>query len=131
MNRLAGPGAWVLLGPAAAAVLVACSPFDPDARETSTEKTEWSVLQYVEYKNRKIPVSEPVLQVVAEHEVLGVRGLRGENIWVLLKPKAPPFYKQMPQGNYEISKELIERLVRERRLSYTVEQVLTSHIGEK
>jgi hypothetical protein len=116
---------------AVVSVLFACSPFDPDARETPTEKTEWSVLQVVEYKNRAAPLREPVLQLVGEHEVLGVRGLRGQNIWVLLKPKAPPFYKQMPQGNYEIPKELVDRLARERRLSYTVQEVLRSHLEKK
>jgi hypothetical protein len=107
---------FVLLA-AAAVVLVACSRFDPDARETPGEKTEWSVLQSIEYKNRGTPVGEPVFQTVSEYEVLGVRGLRGENIWLLLKPKAPPFYKQMPQGNYALPKELVDRLVREHRLS--------------
>jgi hypothetical protein len=105
--------------------LGACS--DPDARETPGEKIEWSVLQSVEYKNRPSPTTEPVVLVVNEYEVLGVQGLRGENIWLLLKPKAPPFYKQMPKGNYEVPKELVDRLVREHRVSYTVEQVLASH----
>jgi hypothetical protein len=119
----------LLLFTAAAFMLGACC--DPDARETPSEKTEWSVLQSVEYKNRGLPTSEPVFQVIGAYEVLGVRGLRGENIWLLLKPKAPPFYKQMPEGNYEVSKELIDRLVREHRLSYTVERVLASHVSVK
>ena len=123
---------WLFMLPSAAAILlVACSRFDPDARETPGEKTEWSVLQSVEYKNRGTPVGEPVFQVVNEYEVLGVRGLRGENIWLLLRPTAPPFYKQMPQGNYALPKELVDRLVREHRLSYTVEQVLASHVSTK
>jgi len=111
------------------AALWACS--DPDARETPDEKTEWSVLQSVEFQYRGIPTAEPVFRVLNEYEVLGVRGLRGENVWVLLKPKAPPFYKQMPAANYEVSRELVERLARERRLSYTVEQVLVSHVSAK
>lgn len=111
------------------ASLSGCS--NPEARETPGEKAEWSVLQTIEFENRATPIGEPVLSVVSGHEVLGVRSIKGENVWVLLKPAAPPFYKQVPQGNYEVSKELFERLKGEHRLSYTVEQVLASHVGVK
>jgi hypothetical protein len=106
-----------------------CGCSDPEARETFGEKTEWSVLQSIEFEKRAVPISEPLLLVVNGYEVLGVRSSRGENVWVLLKPAAPPFYKQMPQGNYEVPKRLLARLRREHRLSYTVEQVLESRVS--
>lgn len=114
---------------AAGTCTTACS--DPEARETPNEKREWSVLQAVEYQQRSVPVNEPNVQRVGEFEVLGVRGLQGQNIWVLLKPAAPPYYKQMPAGNYDLPKDLVDRLVIQHRLSYTVEQVLASHVGVK
>ncbi|MED5622482.1 hypothetical protein [Ideonella sp. BN130291] len=114
---------------ATATLLLACS--DPDARETPGEKAEWSVLQGVEYQHRASPLGEPVVLGVGEREVLGVRGLDGQNIWVLLKPSAPPFYKQMPQGNYTLPADLVDQLIRQRRVSYTVEQVLASHISRE
>jgi hypothetical protein len=106
-----------------------CGCSDPEARETPGEKTEWSVLQSIEFERRSIPLDEPVLSVVNGYEVLGVRSNKGENVWVLLKPAAPPFYKQLPQGNYEVSNGLFESLRREHRLSYTVEQVLESRVS--
>jgi len=106
-----------------------CGCTDPEARETPGEKAEWSVLQSIELEKRAVPIGEPVLLVVNGYEVLGVRSSKGENVWVLLKPAAPPFYKQMPQSNYEVPKGLFERLRREHRLSYTVEQVLASHVS--
>ena len=119
----------LLLCAAVSTLLSACS--NPDARETPGEKTEWSVLQGVELGNRNIPTIAPVFKVVGAYEVLGVRGLRGENVWIMLKPTAPPFYKQIPSGNYDISKAFVDSLVREHRLSYTVEQVLESHVNAK
>jgi hypothetical protein len=109
--------------------MTACS--DTEARETPGEKNEWSVLQAVEYKQRSVPVTEPSVQRVGDFEVLGVRGFQGQNIWVLLKPMAPPHYKQMPAGNYDLPKDLVDRLVAGHRVSYTVEQVLSSHVGVK
>jgi hypothetical protein len=122
--------AFLLLG-AVVAALVACSAQDLDARETPGEKREWSVLQTIELKSRGVSIREPVLQTVGEHEVLGVRGLKGENLWILLKPGYPPFYKQLPSGNYEIPKELVSRLAREGRVSYTVENVLETHVSAR
>jgi hypothetical protein len=110
----------------AAVGAVACSPADPNARETPGERTEWSVLQSVEFDNRRVPVQEPVIKNAQGYEVLGMRGVKGSNVWVLLKPEAPPFYKQLPSENYSVPKALVEQLIRERRLSYTVEAVLLS-----
>ena len=109
-----------------AVVGVACSPADPNPRETPGEKTEWSVLQSVEFDNRGVPIQGPVIKKVQGFEVLGLRGVKGSNVWILLKPQAPPFYKQLPSESYLVPKALVEQLIRERRLSYTVEAVLLS-----
>ena len=59
-------------------------------------------------------------------DVLGVRGLKGDNVWVLLKPEAPPFYKQLPEANYTIPLALVASLSETGKLGYTVEVVLSS-----
>jgi hypothetical protein len=56
----------------------------PDSRETPTEKAEWATLQAAEFGNRSTPMNEPSLRTVHGREVLGLRGLDGQNIWILL-----------------------------------------------
>jgi hypothetical protein len=51
-------------------------------------------------------------------------------IWIMLWPKSPPFYKQMPGGNFEISYELWIQLQREHKVSSTVANALRSHFSQ-
>jgi hypothetical protein len=110
-------------------VVKSCS--SPELVETFGEKSEWSILQAIEFQARDNPLSEPVVRLVAEREVLGVKGAAGENIWILLRTESPPFYKQMPEGQYDLPVTFVEKLRRERRLSYTVGAVLRSHVRQK
>ena len=96
--------------------------------ETSGEKGEWSILQAIEAQTRHQPLSEPALRKIGDSEVLGVRGAAGNNIWILLRTESPPFYKQLPEGQYDVPAALVEKLAHERRLSYTVGVVLRSHV---
>lgn len=106
----------------------ACS--SPELVETLGEKSEWSALQAIEAQTRHQPLGEPVLRTIADREVLGVRGAAGENIWILMRTEAPPFYKQLPVGQYDLPAALVENLARERRFSYTVGGVLRSHVRQ-
>ena len=76
-------------------------------------------------------LSKPVVRVFFEREVLGVKGASGQNIWILLRTESPPFFKQMPKGQYDLPVALVEKLQHERRLSYTVGEVLHSHVLQK
>jgi hypothetical protein len=105
----------------------ACS--SPELVETFDEKSEWSTLQAIEFTTRDEVLREPVVRKMDEREVLGVKGASGQNIWILLKTEAPPFYKQMPGGQYNVPAGLVDRLAREKRLSYTVAAVLRSHVA--
>lgn len=107
----------------------ACS--SPELVETFGEKSEWSALQSIESQTRETPLTGPVVRKIFEHEVLGVTGASGGNIWILLKTESPPFYKQMPQGQYNLPLDLVEQLDREHRLSYTVGAVLRSHVQKE
>ena len=120
-------GAVALVASAATGFLVnACT--SPDLVETFGEKAEWSVLQSIEFQERERVLPEPSIRAVGSSEVLGVRGQAGGNIWLLLKVQSPPYYKQIPEGNYEISAGLLSQLEKERRVSYTVSHVLRSHV---
>lgn len=110
-------------------VVRACS--SPELIETFGEKSEWSTLQSVEFETRNTALIAPVVRRVHDREVLGVKGESGENIWVLFRTESPPFYKQMPSGQYDLPVALVDQLEKERRLSYTVAVVLRSHVRKK
>lgn len=96
----------------------ACSNLD--LTESLGEKTEWSILQGIEYQERGKLLAEPSIRTIDQSEVMGVRGQADVNVWLLLKVQSPPYYKQIPEGNYEISSSLLDQLEREHRVSYTV-----------
>ena len=116
----------ILLSVAVAITVKACS--SPERTETFGEKNEWSTLQSIEFQERAAALGEPVVRTVHDREVLGVRGASGRNVWILLRTESPPFYKQMPAGQYDLPSALVDKLEREGRLSYTVGVVLRSHV---
>lgn len=110
-------------------VVKACS--SPELIETFGEKSEWSTLQAIESENRRAALNAPLVRSMHDREVLGVKGESGENIWILLRTESPPFYKQMPSGQYDLPASLVDQLEKERRLSYTVTVALRSHVRKK
>jgi hypothetical protein len=104
----------------------ACS--SPELVETPGEKSEWSTLQAIEFQMRDTPLSQPVIRQVLDREVLGIKGASGGNVWILLRTESPPYYKQIPEGQYDVPAALVKKLDRERKLSYTVGVVLRSHV---
>jgi len=107
----------------------ACS--SPELAETTGEKSEWSTLQAIEFAERDKPLREPVLRKLDEEEILGVPGASGQNTWIMLRPESPPFYKQMPEGQYDLPAVFVDKLEQEHRVSYTVGAVLRSHVRKK
>ena len=110
-------------------VVRACS--NPELVETFGEKSEWATLQVIEFDARDAPMNAPVVRTMHDREVLGIKGESGENIWVLLRTESPPYYKQMPTGQYNVPDSLVDQLEKDHRLSYTVEAVLRSHVRKK
>jgi hypothetical protein len=131
MNRNSIRCAAVALALSVAVGFTVKSCSSPELVETSGEKSEWSTLQAIEFQTRDNLLNEPVVRLVSKREVLGVRGASGRNIWILLRTESPPFYKQMPEGQYDLPVTLVEKLQREHRLSYTVDAVLQSHLRQK
>lgn len=118
---------WLLMILAAAACS-ACSA-NGDGRESFGDKREWSILQTREYAARQHLVSAPTFSSADGYVLLTVPSLdRSKNIWVMLFPKSPPFYKQLPQGNYAISHSLLDAIAKQRVASSTVQEALASHV---
>lgn len=128
MNRGSVRCVLVALSLSAAVGLTVKACSSPELVESPGEKSEWSTLQAIEFQTRDKPLREPVVLKVANREVLGVMGTSGKNVWVLLRTESPPFYKQMPDGQYDLPVALVERLDHDHRLSYTVGAVLRSHV---
>jgi hypothetical protein len=114
----------VLLAFLVAVNCIGCSVDDP---ETPTGKREWSVLQVVEFQNREKAMLSTEFQTISNYELMSVPSTAGKRIWIMLRSKAPPYYKQLPLGNDAIEKTAVDELVRQRRVSATVEEVLRSH----
>lgn len=109
--------------------LSACGETDPNARETAGEKIEWSVLQSAEFKGRNVLETRPAVRSIQGYELLVVLGQDSRNIWIMLNPKSPPYYKQLPAGEFTLPKSYVEQLIHQGKLGYTVEQVLVSSVG--
>lgn len=102
-----------------------------DRRESSGDKREWSILQNKELQLRQSVVDAPEFVEVEGYSLLVIpTDNQSRNIWIMLAPKSPPFYKQLPQGNYTIPRSLLDTIARQRMASSTVEEVLASHVAE-
>jgi hypothetical protein len=112
---------------APALLLIGCCP-PVDGRESPGDKREWSVLQGLEYKTREDRADDMQFRTVEEFEVVGIPRSGAPPIWVMLNPSHPPFYKQMPEGNYTLSANDIQAIVSGHRVTSTVEEVFRSHL---
>ena len=107
-----------------------CSPA-VDGRESFGDKHEWSILQSREYGERQDLVATPKFTSAHGYVLLVVPSSdRSKNIWIMLSSKSPAFYKQLPQGNYAISRSLLDTVSRQGIASSTVQEVLASHVAE-
>ena len=80
-------------------LLVSCS-----GPESMGNKSEWAVLQGVEYDHRSILLSAPMVLTIDDYRLAGLPKANGSGaVWVLLNPKHEPLYKQLPQDPYRLS----------------------------
>jgi hypothetical protein len=106
--------------------ITACRHQDPNTRDTAGEKSEWAILQAAEFASRSKHEPAPLVRNVQGYDLLIVPADENRNIWVMLNPSSPPFYKQLPAGRFSLPPAYVEQLVREHKVGYTVEQVLRS-----
>ena len=109
-------------------VLAGCLNGDGDGRESFGDKAEWSILQGVDVESRRTVPATPEFRTVNGYELMSIASRNGsQRIWIMLWPKSPPYYKQMPMADFKLSKELLRELGRQHRVSSTVEEALESH----
>jgi hypothetical protein len=103
-----------------ASMLVGCDGFK--------EKEEWNFLQRLESNNRGNPLSRLTFHSEKELHAVGCWSKESStNIWILLNPSTPPFYKQIPQVMFTLSKDELLRIEAEKQASSTVMACLESH----
>jgi hypothetical protein len=122
--------AIVLSAAIIASALSACS--DGSGEESPTAKKEWAILQGEELQHRdQIPLA-PETTTVDGYTLVSVPSIdSSQRIWIMLWPKSPPFYKQMPQGNFEIPQSLLLDWLGQRKISSTVYEALRSHVRKE
>lgn len=102
-----------------------------DNRESAGAKREWGILQSLEYDHRQQPIDKIEFRDIDGYHIVCVRSEAGKRTWIMLNPKYPPFYKQMPQVQFSLSSDQfnqIEGLDGHQALTSTVEICLLSHV---
>jgi len=100
-----------------------------NGRESPGDKTEWSILQSLEATHRDSPISELEFSERDGYHILCVPSAgSSKRVWIMLDPRNPPFYKQLPHENYFLSQQQYERITVSRHATSTVEESLSSHI---
>jgi hypothetical protein len=117
---------------AVAAVLIICGWLvcrDIFSNEELASKPEWSAIQIIELQHRDKPSGGIEFVKVGEYSIVGlpVPDARKE-IWIMLNPKHPPYYKQLPDGGYTLSKEDLKKILASGVVSSTVQNCLESHV---
>ena len=125
----------LLLGFAVAAFLVVCGGLvyhEVFSNEELASKPEWSIVQSVSSRDRDKPGNNIEVVVIDEYSVVGipVHDARKE-IWIMMNPRNPPYYKQIPKGNYTLSKEDFKNILSSGAVISTVANCLESHIEDQ
>jgi hypothetical protein len=115
--------------PILAALMVSCGR-PGDGQESGSSKSEWSILQTLEGSNRGTKISNPEVTDYEEHVILSLMARDGvTRLWIMLDPKSPPYYKQMPPKlNYDISETELEKVRTTANPISSTYQTLESHL---
>ena len=113
-------------------VVGGCSGRPGDGREGGTDKREWSILQGHEFDSRTTPIKKIEFLKSYDYNLICVPSEKsGRRIWIMMDAKSPPFYKQMPDGNYSLTKEDLSEIEKRTNPTSTVVEALRSHIGKE
>jgi hypothetical protein len=109
-------------------VLTSCSN-GGGGKEAAASKYEWSILQNLESSSREqLDLSFQLLKVdVYSIVLLPNNGGKGA-IYIMLNPKSPPYYKQMPNKQFTITKDQFRQILSTDAIISDVEEALRSHI---
>lgn len=113
-------------------LVVSCGNGNPaDGRESTTDKLEWSILQNLEYQNREVADLEFSFIENDGYAIAQIPYSSGKGaIYIMLNPKAPPFYKQMPSIQFDLTKEQFNAIRVHSQTITTVEMAVKSHVNE-
>lgn len=94
-------------------------------------KPEVSLLQGVEFRNRgKSPGVRLLVDKRGDYCSAGILATDGKTrVWILLRSTEPPFVKKLPDLDYRITQQEIDRLGSECSVSNEVAAELRSHLG--
>lgn len=108
-------------------VFSGCS--DGNGRDPPGDKKEWAILQSQEVQHRGQVPRAPEVSTVDGYTLVSVSSSdTSQRIWIMLWPKSPPFYKQMPQGDFEIPQALLLDWLGQKKISSTAYEALRSHV---
>jgi hypothetical protein len=79
--------------------------------EELASKKEWSILQGVEWQQRDKQKDQSEIVVANGYSIIGVPAGDRRKVWIMLNPRNPPFYKQLPDGNYTLPEDSLKPLL--------------------
>lgn len=92
-------------------------------------KRDWSILQGIELRNRKVHFDSIQITQEYEYSVLSLT-YNGKNYHILLDPRARPWYKQLPQGDFHITSKQLDEILQKHVTSPRVIVELKKRIKE-
>lgn len=116
------------------AILTACfwNWHEQDNIDSFTNKSEWSILQGIEYKYRESPITDMEFRTINDHRLVCLPATNGGRVWILMDAAGSTRYKQMGgDKNFTITKQQLEQIKSRGKPTSTVERVLESHLYPK
>ena len=113
-------------------MLVSCGR-PGDGQESATSKSEWGILQVLEEDNRGNKIAGIEMTDSGDHLILSLMAHdQVTRIWIMLDPKSPPFYKQLPANvNYDVSEAELEKIRTDGKPISSVAAAIESHLMKK
>src|SRR6266849_5002170 len=105
----------LFIGFAVVAVLVACGWLVHRgifSNEELASKSEWSIVQAFSSQNRDKLGDKIEIVKIDEYSLVGIPVLDArKEIWIMLNPRHPPYYKQLPKGGYTLPSEDLKKVL--------------------
>ncbi len=101
------------------------------SNEELASKPEWAAIQIIELQHRDNASDQMEFVTVGEYSIVGlpVHEAR-KRIWIMLNPRNPPYYKQLPTGSYTLSTEELKTILASGVVTSTVAKCLESHVQD-
>jgi hypothetical protein len=85
-----------------------------------------------EFNSRATPIKKNEFLKSDDYNLICVPSEKsGKRIWIMMDAKSPPFYKQIPDGNFSLSKEELSEIEKRTNPTSTVVEALRSHVRKE